>query len=882
VSHSSHIAVRQVAKNIMSEVSTPLQKPNCPHDVDSSLVTDLCVTSRLSRSVQNVPLTTGLDLPKGFLHDGDGLTVRTPNGESLELQSTPVARWSDGSVKWTLLDFVAPEVSPETSNWSVVRTGERSTDATDLSATFAGETMGLRLEGDTVVVRRGVQETQLHFVLTAAHGQKLHPIIAYCRVECEGPVRWTVVYEGEFPNSRGLRFEVRVSTFQSTGHVKCDVKLHNPNRAAHKGGLWDLGDAGSISFDSFHVDCQRSTHASSLHWKAEFDHAECSSGGGSLSIYQDSSGRKNWQSDNHTNAAGRVPCRFQGYELRASARSEAGYLASPTVALEGGDGSLAVAVPEFWQQFPGSVSAEPSRISVGLFPAQWNDLFELQGGEQKVQTIWLSLGSGDANLHDFDWIHQPVRVTASPAWHSETKAIPYFCPATSDPHSRLTKLLAEASEGDSSLTAKRDAIDEYGWRNFGEQWADHEAAYYDGSNTIISHYNNQFDSVYGGLLQLARTGDAAWFELFDPLARHVSDIDIYHTQKDRAAYNGGLFWHTDHYSDAATCTHRTYTAQNVKPGRDYGGGPSDEHNYTTGLLHHYYLTGNPESRAAVISLADWVTNIDDGSQTVFGLVDDGPTGLASATADADFHGPGRGAGNSVNALLDGWLLSGEQRYLDYAETLIQRVVHPEEDIDALDLLDAESRWSYTVFLSALARYLDIKHEADTHDDSYHYAAASLAHFGRWMLKHERPYFDHVEQLEFPTETWAAQELRKANVLRLAAKYCDAKERSAMLKRGEELADRAWDDLERFESRHVSRSLAIAMSEGGRDCWLRQQSFDDAEAAQQRSWEPKQSFVPQKDRVKQQLKSPRGLLSAVAAACNVIKWPGTVRHLMKQF
>lgn len=847
---------------------------------DESFVTALSVVSRLSHSVQNVPLSTGLDLPRGFLVDDQGLTLRTPEGESLTVQSTPLAHWSDGSVKWTLLDFVAPEVCPEITNWVVERSGE-DTPTIDAPITLSAEAIGLRLENDSVVLRRGDQETQINFVLTGEAGQKLRPQITHQRMESEGPVRWTVLFEGVFPKCRGLRFAARISTFENTGHVKCDVKLHNPNRAHHKGGLWDLGDAGSISFDSFNIECEKSTPASTIHWKAEFDHADCSSGGGSLSIYQDSSGRENWQSKNHVNAAGRVPCRFRGYELRSSARTEKGLHASPTVALEGGDGNLTVAIPEFWQQFPGSVSAEASHVRVGLFPSQWNDHFELQGGEQKTQTIWLSLDVEDTDLHDFDWVHQPIQIVASPEWHARTQAIPYFCPATSDPHSRLSNLLAEAERGENSLTAKRDAIDEYGWRHFGEIWADHEGAYFDGSKTILSHYNNQFDSVYGGILQLARTGDVAWFDLFDPLARHVSDIDIYHTQQDRSAYNGGLFWHTDHYSDVGSCTHRTYTTQNAKPGQDYGGGPSDEHNYTTGLLHHYYLTGNPESRAAVISLTDWVINIDDGSQTVFGLLDAGPTGLASATASADFHSPGRGAGNSVNALLDGWLLTGERRYLNYAETLIQRVVHPEENIDELDLLDAESRWSYTVFLSVLARYLDVKHEADEYDDAYHYAAASMEHYGRWMLHNERPYFDHPEQLEFPTETWAAQELRKANVLRLAAKFCPPEEREAVLKRGEELADRAWDDLERFESRHVSRALAIAMSEGARDCWLRQQTFDDAPAAEHRTWEPKTDFVPQKDRVKQQLKSPNGLFRAIGSAANFTKWPRAVRNLLKQ-
>lgn len=864
----------------MSEAISITQTDKTSQARDRLLVTALAVTSPLSHSVQNVPLCCGLDLPRGFLRDGQALSLRSPDGDLVELQSTPLARWSDGSVKWTLLDFVAPEVKPEVSSWRVER-ASKTASATNAPITLSAETIGLRLENDSVVLRRGEQETKMDFVLTSSSGQKIRPVINHQRIESDGPVRWTVVFDGGFPNCRGLRFEARISTFQNTGHVKCDVKLHNPNRAAHKGGVWDLGDAGSIHFDSFILECERSVPANTIHWKAEFDHADCSSGGGSLSIYQDSSGRENWQSRNHCNAEGRVPCRFSGYELRASARSEKGQHASPTVALEGGDGNLTVAVPEFWQQFPTSISAESASIRVGLFPAQWNDLFELQGGEQKTQTVWLSLDQEDANLHDVDWVHDPVRVATSPEWHSETKAIPYFCPTSTDPHSRLSGLLKEASTGENSLVEKRDAVDEYGWRNFGELWADHEGAYFDGEKPIISHYNNQFDSVYGGILQLARTGDTAWFDLFDPLARHVSDIDIYHTQKDRAAYNGGLFWHTDHYSDAATCTHRTYTAKNAKPGQDYGGGPSDEHNYTTGLLHHYYLTGNIESRDAVISLADWVINIDDGSQTVFGLLDGGSTGLASATADADFHGPGRGAGNSVNALLDGWLLTGEQRYLDYAETLIQRVVHPEENIDELDLLDVESRWSYTVFLSALARYLDIKDEADDRDNTYRYAAASLAHFGKWMLHNERPYFDHPEQLEFPTETWAAQELRKANVLRLAAKYCDAEERSAMLERGAELADRAWDDLERFESRHVSRALAIAMSEGARDCWLRQQTFDDSSAVERGSWEPKADFVSQKDRVKQQLKSPRGLVEAGLSACNVARWSATIRSLLKQ-
>lgn len=45
----------------------------------------------------------------------------------------------------------------------------------------------------------------------------------------------------------------------------------------------------------------------------------------------------------------------------------------------------------------------------------------------------------------------------------------------------------------------------------------------------------------------------------DELARHLVDIDIYHTDQDEPRFNGGLFWRTEHYTDAETATHRAYS-----------------------------------------------------------------------------------------------------------------------------------------------------------------------------------------------------------------------------------------------------------------------------------------------------------------------------------
>ena len=62
-------------------------------------------------------------------------------------------------------------------------------------------------------------------------------------------------------------------------------------------------------------------------------------------------------------------------------------------------------------------------------------------------------------------------------------------------------------------------------------------------------------------MQFLRSGDRRWWQAMRELAWHVIDIDIYHTDRDKAAYNRGLFWHTVHYVDADTATHRTYPSR---------------------------------------------------------------------------------------------------------------------------------------------------------------------------------------------------------------------------------------------------------------------------------------------------------------------------------
>jgi len=810
------------------------------------------------------PVTVSVPFPKGKLTDPRTVQVVDPDGNPVVSQAEVLATWTGGSVKWLRLDFLAV---PDERTWEiavggVVEVGPMESWVHDGSKAVwvLGEKVFVITKGKTrrlfhVYGKRGVTDPlQYRVNLTFRDDRKEieNLEIQEVDVEANGPLCKRVRIGGRFQGGSACRFSVRLTVYKESELLRADVTLHNPGRAKHAGGLWDLGDQGSILIREFGLlvavdsttdrsESLRDTHARDV----EF--------------YQESSGGESWQCRTHVNRLGQIPLRFRGNRTRTSATDKSGDRLNPVVTAETTDWRFGVAVPGFWQEFPKSLELKNDCIKVGLFPAQYPDLHELQGGERKTHTVWFDFGEAGAETN-LDWVYNPIVAHLSPEWYAASGAIRDLSPATENPGNPLDTLLAEAG-GPEGLIARREIIDEYGWRNFGEVYADHEAAYYEGPPPCISHYNNQYDMIRGFAIQFLRTGDPRWVELFEPLAKHVSDIDIYHTQKDKAAYNGGLFWFTDHYKDAATCTHRTYSKANCKPGdTSYGGGPSAAHNFSAGLLLAHYLTGNPDYRDAVLELADWVIAMDDGRKTPLSLIDRGPTGLASFTFDPDYHGPGRGAGNSIAVLLDGWKASGDRKYLEKAEELIRRTVHPDDVVESRDLLNVELRWSYTIYLSALARYLDDKAEAGELDETYAYVRASLVRYALWMLEHERPYFDKPEQLEFPTEAWAGQELRKGNVLRLAARHAEASDREALARRGDELAARGWSDLFGFSTRTSARALALAMGEGARDVALRGRPIEALPApAGVFEFGPPQTFISQKRRVLAPLRAAKRLI-----------------------
>lgn len=813
------------------------------------------------------PVTCGVPLPRGTVASQSWRAVTARGWHAV--QARALDQWSDGSPRWLLVDTVLPSgqdrlselwLEPSDVPIAIVPPSTVSTDGRRVHFTVGSTAVDVTPGGAFPFTLRGRQGSAL--VVTDGHGRAHHTVVDDVVIEEQGPLRAVVRVTSDIEGLGDvpLRITARLHVWSGLPCLRVAITVTNPNRAHHRGGFWDLGDPGSILLEDVSLRVPVTPGAESrIRVSAErtLGWADAES---MVEVYQDSSGGEQWESPNHLNRERRVPLSFRGYRLRTGSANVGGLRATPAVVAGTDAEAVGIAVPYFWQNFPQAVEASARFVTWSLFPGQHGDVHELQGGEQKTHECWLAFGGADEVQEWMEWARAPRVAVVEPTWTLESGAVPFLQPLTGD-HAALAN---QAIEGPDRFEVKRERIDEFGWRHFGEIYGDHEGVRKTEGWPLISHYNNQYDPIAGFACQFLRTGDPRWWHLMGELASHVVDIDVYHTSRDKAAYNHGLFWHTYHYGEADTATHRTYPRSAL--GRTHGGGPSADHNYTTGLMLHYFMTGDPRSRDTVIDLADFVIAIDDGRRTVFRWLDRGDTGRAMASAPGYF-GPGRGPANSLNALVDGYRLTGFERFRQKIDQLVGRVIHPEDDIAARRLDVPEQRWFYTMFLQSLGKYLHDKAERGELDARYAYGRAALEHYVRWMADHEHPYLEKPEKLEFPTETWPAQDIRKSDVFAFAALHArDAAWRDRCLERARFFHDYATRTLKERPTRALARPVVVVLTSGFLTPWLlaHPTAAEPAPAVDRTEFSPVQAFVPQRTRAVRRAKIIAMAAAAMAA------------------
>jgi len=777
--------------------------------------------------LRHEPVSLGVPIPAGVSQVANQFLLKDTEGHPVSLQTQVLNRWPDATVKWLLCDFLAvvgPEAqtaytleyvaqaAPQQPGCSIESTQTTHRVATGAMVVQVGSGSGNGLfsvfsaDGKNPICHAATLR------LRDLSGQEWPMRIDQVTVEINGPVRTTLAICGKLvgPNKRRLLIYARLHVYVGASICAFEVRLHNPDAARHPGNLWDLGDPGSILIKEWLLEMPLAADhlASGIYPTASDVARELIERKGA--IYQESSGGQHWDSPVHRNRDGMVPMRLPGWMLATGDVKETGDRAQPILQAVVGEHQVAVGIECFWQRFPKALESEQGLLRVGLLPGSFPGGHELQGGEQITERI----------RFDFSAEKAPSFVTGSTLFafcdkehYRNVQILPEGLWEPVNPEYRQLLAIAQGPKG---FLAKREQVDEYGWRNFGDLYADHEAAQHTEETIFVSHYNNQYDSLYSFFRLCLATGDCAWLELALDLAAHVADIDINHTELDREEYCNGLFWHTDHYLDAGLSTHRMASREHLlkKNPAFCGGGPDAQHCYSTGLMLHHFFTGDPRSRQLVLQLADWCWLSLRGSQTLGAAVLRALRNGKRLFRDRNALWPrfplDRGTGNCLNATLDAFELTGDGNYLERAAALIQGTVHPADNIEERNLLDAELHWSYTVFFAAVGRYLAIKQLWNQFDQDFSHAYQSLLAYGRWMIENEYPYLEKPEILEYPNETWAGQDLRKGVVLHYAGRFAAPDEIGSFLTKARFFLDYGLQELCRQETSHYTRPLVLMM------------------------------------------------------------------------
>ena len=791
-------------------------------------------------------MKTGLPLPRGSVNRDDTFVVVDADNQRVNSVITPSAYWPDNSIKWCLVKLAVLAEESEATTVRVFVNDPAKTDiensppvplvvnSSDTSISIR-ETRASTTDSDIEFTfdRTGqfiFPEVKINDQIMWAFGDNFPSFndaggtdckfnIDTVNIEEQDAISCVCVVSGNIScnASHTVNVKFRFEIFTG-GQLHCSCELHNPQRAMHPGGIWDLGDPGSVLFKDFSLNLQNDEETS-FKIKPE-PGAQWIDADPALVLFQASSGGTHWDSPVHVNATGKVCNEFSGYKL-SSGKSvvHEGNRATPLIlAGKKNQQTYSIIVDKFWQNFPKSIDIDGSNIQLRVFPEHHGDLHELQGGERKNHDIYFRF-LPDTNIPSV--VTEQPFATLTPQTYTDSGVFRYFDHEVT--HQPYEGLISNSLHPDSGFYAKREQQDEYGWRNFGEVYADHETAFHQEDTLFISHYNNQYDPIMGFAKQYALTGDSAWFFLMRDLASHIMDIDIYRTSEDRIEYNNGLFWHTDHYTQAFTASHRTFSSKQIDEhgNKPAGGGPGPQHCYSTGLVYYHYLTGSEEARNTVYALGEWIHNYYAGSGTLLEttkktLQEDSKNFINTCKGNRIFrytYPMDRGTGNYLRTMMDCYELSSDKSYMDQVEAIIKNTAGPSDEIDVRGFDDIEGTWFYTIFLQEVIRYLDIKRELGEFDNTFHYARATLLHYASWMADNELPYLSYAEKLDYPNATWVAQDIRKSNVLYAAYLYA-MKDRTLFLEKARYFRDYVTNELSQSDTLHYARIQILLLQNHG--------------------------------------------------------------------
>jgi len=451
------------------------------------------------------PVTGGIPLAQGAAPEGAHFALHDENDNPVPLQTSVLARWKDRSARWVLLDFQA-EPAPNAKarfklSWSkklkavnpefpveVIRQGRPSVRTRTVVVSLVGDAL-LRIS----------DRVDLGLTMTDGEGKKCTAIVESVDVQTEGGIRSTLLLRGVFRDPDGQRvfgFRMLASVFAGLSKVYLEpqILIDSENGIVHH--IRDL---------KFEVTPLGAMRPATIGGTPKWSGAPTSP----VRLFQ-------VDDQNY---------RFEG--ARPSGSKAPGW-----AQMDDGKGTIAIALRDFWQQWPKSIEVDSEGLAIGLLPKfekgafdhmePWykyqyffeDNCYRLRTGQAPRWRIWLDLSGKGPSL--VQAANAPLVPSADPAQAIASGTWGNIAPAGGPDMKQYDDWAENLFDNGycRSIEVQRD----YGQMNWGDWFGERKCNW----------GNHEYDTAKHILVQFARTGDPKYLYVGDAAARHTSEIDVIH------------------------------------------------------------------------------------------------------------------------------------------------------------------------------------------------------------------------------------------------------------------------------------------------------------------------------------------------------------------
>lgn len=585
------------------------------------------------------PISTGVPFPRGMVAAGTALAARDLRSPRIlqATQSRVLSRWSDGSVRWALVDWQVDASAPP-GRWELVAATKSLPPLRQVVRARPG-TNGITV--DTGPLQFTIPQD--HFALFEDVRWQRQPVLAgpvgasisgegqtwtpqppkSLQVLENGPLRVRIESRGTYNDH--FDYVVRIDAFAGQSWIRV---LHTFEQRS----LRDYLPVSRISLEYPLPQSKGDRFLAGIDGKPPL---EGKVDGGVWRFVQLDNGTMSVQ-------GGERPGRSSGW-----------------LDVTGEQSGITIAVPYLWQEYPQGFTVTGGKLSHDLLSANARPL-PIGMGAAKTHEIVIAFHGPDRPAAE--WIEGLMRspvATSSAEWIDSSRALRNsivrnpqtnnFVGSVADAFHRVQ--LRNARERWDDTGQVRCIGDEtpregaFGMLNWGD-W--NYPGYHDDTKGCDAWGNQEYDLSQAYALGYAVTGEPAMREAMVVAARHFMDVDIVHFQTQRSDFIG--MNHPKNPLHFAT----------ELGGVDLG------HTWTEGLLSTYLLTGDERSLAAARGIGDYLVQrttrgVVKGNPRQFGWPQIALIALFETTGEAKYRDAAawyaeRGMAAHKADLIDNWKL----------------------------------------------------------------------------------------------------------------------------------------------------------------------------------------------------------------------------------